>query len=93
MPKMTRQTPAMKRTVREIQRWLAKHEYECAFKFKLHRCDLYDDYNRAIAICRTGVVVCAGGGCIIEHWTEYKTGTLRRFLNAAKRVHAEKQAA
>lgn len=89
MPKMTRQTPAMKRVVREIQRWLAKHEYQCAFRFKLHRCGLYDQYNRLIAISRTGVVVVAGGGCYIERWTEYRTGELRRFLNGAKRIQEQ----
>jgi hypothetical protein len=86
MPKLTRQSPVQKRIVRQIQRWLAKHEHPCAFDFKLHRCGLFDDYNRAYALCRTGVVISAGGGCVVEHWTEYTSGELLQLFNAAKRV-------
>jgi len=83
MAKISRQTDAMKRTVRKIQRWLAKHEYMSSFGFKLHRCNLRDGYGRPIAICRTGVVVSAGGGCVIEHWTEYTTSQLKQLTLAA----------
>jgi|TARA_Y100000034_G_scaffold85422_1_gene102450 hypothetical protein len=91
MPKLTKQSKAQKRIVRQMQRWLAQHEYKAAFKFKLHACELFDEYNRSIAICRTGVVVCAGGGCYIDHWSGYKAQTLKRLFNAAKRVQQKRE--
>jgi hypothetical protein len=86
MPKMTRQTPAQRKVVRAIQRWLKIHEYKAAFKFKLHTCELCDDYSRAIALCRSGVVISVGVGCTVNDWTDYPVATLKRLFNAAKKA-------
>lgn len=84
-----KQSIAMKKQVRKIQRWLSKHERPSGYNIKLHPCGLYDEYDRLMALSRRGVVIAHGGGCVVETWTCYKTSQLNRLFNAAKKLHSK----
>ena len=76
--------------IRRIQRWLAKHEYRSGYGIELHRCDLVTEYHEGVALCRTGVVLAQGGGCVIEPWSYWRLDQLRRFFRSAQRCAGSK---
>lgn len=77
---MCKQTPAMKRIVRRIQRWLSKNEYECGYGIMIYRC------GEGQALHRNGVVDAWGGGCVIDPWTEFTTRELTALFERAKKL-------
>jgi hypothetical protein len=71
----------MKLLVRRIQYWLRKHEYRSNLGgLKLHRC-----FGANLALCRSGVVDCVGGGAVIERWTAYSIPELKELFKLAKK--------
>ncbi len=81
---MTKQSPAMQVLVDSIQRWLKTREYMSGYGFPLYRC-----HDPGKALCRTGVVSCAGGGCVIDAWTCFTTQYLRRLFAQAKKAYTQ----
>lgn len=70
--------------VQSIQRWLETREYMSGYGILLYRC-----LDPGTALCRTGVVSCAGGGCVIDAWTCFKTQEIRRLFAQAKKAYTQ----
>lgn len=78
-----------KRVSKQIREFCKKHAYMAQFDFKLFPLDLRNDTGR-IALCESGIVTIYVGA-IIDNWRDFPTRTLQRFLDAAKRLVAEKE--
>jgi hypothetical protein len=66
MPRLARRSTAKTNLIRRIRTWLKRHAYLSNFGFELHPTDIIDSYGVGRAICAEGVVISAGGGCIID---------------------------
>ena len=74
----------MRVLVDSIQRWLKTREYMSGYGFPLYRC-----LDSGTALCRTGVVSCAGGGCVVDPWTCFTTQYIRRLFAQAKKAYTQ----
>ena len=97
MPKMTRQTKAQRRVVRQIQRLVQQHGYypPSFCKVKMIRCcspngdSILNAFNEALALTTYGVFATNGHWGETLPWTGFTATFLRQLLEGAKRFVAE----